>query len=54
MLQNWGTLSIYHDMEAYILEQLLEDNVIAASDGSVLYKKAAHAYCLAMKDTQEK
>ena len=46
MQRNWGTLIIDHNMEAYILKQLLDDNVIAASDGSVLHGKAAHAHCL--------
>ena len=49
--RNWGTLQYTSQMEEDLYAQIINDNVIAASDGSQLHGKMAHAFCFARKDT---
>ena len=49
--RNMGTISFATQVKEKIVEEMKKNNIVAASDGSVLYGLAAHSYCIAMKDT---
>ena len=51
--RNLGTIDFQHPNIEVILEELRHNNIVAASDGSVLNGSASHAYCIAKKDTNE-
>ena len=54
MKRNWGTLQLNAQVIDEIYEQMQLDNIMLASDGSVLDNgNAAHAYCIAKHDTNE-
>ena len=53
MQRNWGTLDMEDPIINDIRHHLENNNIIAASDGSVWNGKSAHAFCLATKDEHE-
>ena len=53
-IRNWGTLSLDAETSNIVYQHMLTNNIMLASDGSVLDNgRAAHAYCLARIDTNE-
>ena len=52
-LRNWGTAQIDESTLENIKNALDNDNLVAASDGSVLNGAGAHAFCLVEEDTHD-
>ena len=50
MFRNWGDVNMTASKMEEIAEQIQDNNIIAASDGTVQDGKAAHAWCIAEKN----
>ena len=51
--RNWGTLELEQNIIDRIGKELHDNNIVAASDGSVWNKRSSHAFCIATKDEHE-